>query len=328
MAEIYVGSNFPVKTTIFYAGELAVPEGNVLVEIYDVTQDPAITPPINPGEKVLSLNATVDENNPGTYQIIFPLSFTTRQKDLELHWKYSVSGQIYEHVTELHLVTPYCQISEVMQDLNFGLDPSDPNYKSYHELIMAEKYARKVIDNYCGQSFYLYDDVQIAYGAGTNLLALPFKLSELHEIYANDYLLVDNINKINNWGYEPMISETGFGIRVNTQSLMDNTVYVANGLIPPSINDLSYGGVFKDGVRYRIQGKFGWDDVPENVEEAATVLIKDYFAKDGVWKNKYIKKISAFDWNFEYFEDTFRGTGNLYADQLLQPYVITGMVVI
>ena len=332
MAEIYVGSNFPTRTTIFYAGELYSATGYVTAKIYDITEDPAVSPPINPGTLIYETTAVELETDPGTYQIVLPLSLTTRQREFKIVWEYQVelngNQEIVQHVSHLDVVTPYVDVTELMQDLNLGLDQSDPNYKTYHELIMAEKYARRIIDSYCGQSFSLYDDVQVAWGAGTDILALPFKLAELHELYADDYLLVDNINNINNWGYTPIISESGFGIRVNMQSMMDNTIYVANGQVPPTVNDVSYRGVFKNGVRYRIQGKFGWDDVPENVEEAATLLVADYFSKDSKWRNKYINRISTFDWNFEYFDDVFRGTGNLTVDQLLQPYVITGMVVI
>ena len=328
MAEIYVNSNFPVRTTIFYAGEHLVANGPVTVKVYDVTEDPAITPPINPGELILELPATPMETDPGTYQVIFPLSLTNRQREFKLIWQYQIEMEINQHISYVSVVTPYVEIAEIIQDLNLGLDQSDPNYKTYHELIMAEKYARKVIETYCGQSFYLYDDIQVAYGANTDILPLPFKLSQLHELYMDDYLLVDNINNINNWGYVPMISETGFGIRVDMSSAFDNTMYIANGLIPPAVNDMSYKGIFKNGSRYKIQGKFGWEDVPENVKEAATILIKDYFSNDATWRNKYVKSISAFDWNFEYLGDSFKGTGNVYVDQLLQPYVITGMVVI
>jgi hypothetical protein len=56
--------------------------------------------------------------------------------------------------------------------------------------------------------------------------------------------------------------------------------------------------------------------------------MKDYFSKDKVWRNKYMKSIKTFDWQFEYNSAVYSGTGNLYADQLLAPYVINKMVVI
>jgi hypothetical protein len=147
-------------------------------------------------------------------------------------------------------------------------------------------------------------------------------------LYAGDYLLIDNINNVNNWNTVPIISETGFGIRVDTQNLVDNTVYIANGMVPPTVNDIGYGGAFKKNVRYRVAGKFGWESVPDNVEQACIQLMGDFFEKDSVWRQKYVKGVKTFDWQFEYTADTYKGTGNAYADQLLAPYVVNGMVVI
>jgi hypothetical protein len=327
MAEIYVGSNFPARTTIFYAGELYISEGPVNVQVYDITQDPAVVPSINPETLVIQLTATQLETDPGTYQVVLPLTLTTRQRNFKLDWLYMVGSETITHTSYLDVVKPYADITEVMQDLNFGYEPSDPNYKSYHELIMAEKYARKVIESHTGQNFYLYDDVQIAYGTGSDVLPLPYKLNSLHELHASDLLLVDTINNVNNWNYEPIVSETGFGLRVDRSNVLDNTVYVANGMVPPSIHDL-YSGPFMNGVKYRVAGKYGWDYVPDNVQQACIQLIGDFFSKDRVWTNKYVKSISTFDWDFEYSSDVYKGTGNAYADQLLYPYVLNNMVVI
>jgi hypothetical protein len=54
--------------------------------------------------------------------------------------------------------------------------------------------------------------------------------------------------------------------------------------------------------------------------------MKDYFSKDTIWRNKYIKKISTFDWDFEYTGEAHSGTGNAYADKLLADYVLTTKV--
>jgi hypothetical protein len=109
--------------------------------------------------------------------------------------------------------------------------------------------------------------------------------------------------------------------------MLDNAVYVANGLVPPTITDTFYG-VFSKDVKYRVVGQFGWDSVPDKVQLATVELMKDYFSKDKVWRNKYIKSIKTFDWSFEYNASASKGTGNLYVDQLLNPYVITQMVLI
>jgi hypothetical protein len=328
MAEIYVNSNSPIKTKIFWAGEIVDPDGNVSAEVYDVTEDPGIVPAINPTTLLLTVTATKLENDFGTYQIVLPTAYTDRNRSFRIVWRYQVGGLNAYHTSNTDVVTPYANLAEAVEDLGIGSDPSDPRYKTYHELQMAEKYARKVIENYCSQSFYLYDDVEVVYGSGSDTLPLPYKLSQLHELYAGDYLLIDNINNINNWNTVPIISETGFGIRVDTQNLIDNTVYIANGMVPPTVNDIGYGGAFKKDVRYRVAGKFGWEKVPDNVEQACIQLMGDFFEKDSVWRQKYVKGVKTFDWQFEFTPETYKGTGNAYADQLLNHYVINTMVVI
>ena len=113
MAEIYVGSNFPTRTTIFYAGELLVANGPVTVQVFDVTEDPAITPPINPGTLIYQGQATALETDPGTYQFILPLNLTQRQREFKFEWIYNVNNQNITHVSHVDVVTPYVDITEI-----------------------------------------------------------------------------------------------------------------------------------------------------------------------------------------------------------------------
>lgn len=326
MAEIYIDQTSPIKTKIFWGGNIIDADGVVTATIYDITEDATISPTVNPAVPIATLTAEKLETDAGTYQVVIPIQYCRRNRRFKIVWSYQVGGVEASHSYYTDVVTPYANMSDVWDDLNLGTDPSDPNYKTYHEVQMAEKYARKLIEGFTAQSFYLYDDTQIVYGHGADILPLPFKLYEIHELYENDVLLYDAINDVNNWIYVPQVSESGFGIRVNRQTLLDNTIYTANGMVPPTINDYNYRGAFKKDARYSVQGRFGWPSVPDNIEEACIVLIGQFFEKDTAWRNKYVKGINTFDYKFEYMEDAHRGTGNLYADQLLLPYVITGMV--
>jgi hypothetical protein len=327
MAEIYKDQTSPVKTKIFWGGEIVnADDDEVTAIVYDITEDSTMDPLVDPETPIVELDAIKSEVDNGTYYVIIPFEHCRRNRKFKIEWNYSVGGNEASHIYYIDVVTPYANLSDVWEDLNFGSDPSDPNYKTYHEVQMAEKYARKLIEIYTNQFFYLYDDRQITYGHGADILPLPFKIAEIHELYENDVLLVDKINDENNWIYDPIISESGFGIRVNKQTLMDNIVYTSNGLVPPTIYDRGFAGAFAKDARYAVQGRFGWKAVPDNVEEACIILIKQFFDKDRAWKDKYVKSISTFDWKFDFMEDAHRGTGNLYADQLLAPYVLSGMV--
>jgi hypothetical protein len=325
--EILVNTNSPITHKVFWQGELVDADSNPTVTVYDITEDPAITPSINPGTILATLSTTKSEVNSGTYNVYLPLNLTDRRRQLRLVWSYVVSSNNVTKEHKIYVQVPYADIAQAIDVLGIGTDPSDPNYKTYAELLEAEKWARKVIETYTGQNFYLYDDVQVVYGAGSDVLPLPYRLAELHELYSRDILLLDTINDINNTSYSIQVSESGFGIRVNRANMLDNTVYVANGMVSPSIHD-NINGVFARGVSYRVQGRYGWEEVPDEIELACIELMRDYFSKDKTWRNKYIKKIQTFDWNFEYSGDTFGGTGNAYVDQLLDAYVLTQMVVI
>lgn len=327
MAEIYIDQTAPIRTKIFWGGNIIDADDDVTAIVYDITEDKLASPLVNPDIAVYTEVATKSEVDAGTYQIILPLGLVRRNKKFKIQWNYEINGMSGSHFSYTDVVTPYASMFDIMDDLGFGTDPGDVNAKTYHELQMAEKWARKVIENYTGQTFYLYDDVHIVYGDGSDSLRLPFKINSLHELYENDILLVDNINEVNNWIYDTRISESGFGIRINRSNMLDNTVYSANGMVPPPYND-TFNGAFKRDYVYKVQGRYGWDFIPDEVEEATIHLIKDYFSKDRAWRNKYLKSVQSFDWQFEYNSESYSGTGNVYVDQILLPYVITQMVVI
>lgn len=324
--EILIGSNSPINHKIFWKGVLTDADSLPVVKVYDVTEDPAISPSISPETELASLTSEKSETDPGTYNVYLPLSLTGRKRQLKLVWQYNVESTAATKTHNIFVVPPYADIAQAMDALGISADPSDPTYKTYAELCAAERWARKVIENYTGQQFYLYDDLHTVYGAGTDVLPLPYKLDTLHELYQNDVLLVDTINDINNWNYDVQISETGFGIRINKASMIDNTVYTANGMVPPTVNDST--GMFSRNTVYRVQGRYGWAQVPDEVELGCIELMRDYFSKDKEWRNKYLHSLQTFDWHFEYNQESYRGTGNVYADQILLPYVLTQMVVI
>lgn len=328
MAEIYRDTNAPIKTRISWRGEVLDNTNPVVVVVYDLTQDPLVVPAIDPEEHVGIYTAEPDESNPGTYAVYLPLSLTSRLKRLKLVWQFTINGEDTEYLTTYcDIVNSYVNLAEVVDDLGLGADASDPNFKSYHELRMAEKYARKMIEFYTGQKFFLFDDTITVMGNDSDTLPLTRKLHSLHTLKQNDQILVDNINGTNYLGYEIEPTTSGFGIKINQGSLVDNDVYIANGMVPPSIHD-STPDIFRRKKHYDVYARFGWDSVPDEVEQAAIEIMRTYFAKDRVWKDRYINKISTTDWDFQYTSDAFTGTGSSYADKLLQDYVVTQMVIV
>ena len=321
MPEIYNHQTSPIKFKLYWGGEIRDADGNVTATVRQVNADGTL------GSVIATYTATKIESDMGTYQITIPYLLTLSDKKLKVTWSYLVDSMAGFEVQTIDIVTPYVNISDVIEDLNIGTDQSDPNYKSYHELQLAEKYARNLIEFHTNQKFYSYTGTQIVYGHGSDILPLPIRIEDVSDLYQEDIALYSNGQTTDNWILEPIVSESNYSIRVKRTDLQDNTVYTANGLIPPSINDRGYSGVFKKDLRYTVNGTFGWKDVPDNVKEACKILMQQYFEQDRAWKDKYVKNISTFDWKFEFSDRAVNGTGSLYADQLLAPYVTNGMVI-
>lgn len=326
MAEVLLDTNSPIKHRLFWKGEPTDSDILPHVHVYDITNDHTIDPPISPTTLITTLYAEKVETDFGVYQVFLPLSLTNRVREFKLIWNYEVEGNDVIKTIEVYITKPYTDITQAIDELKFGADPSDPSYKSFADLQLAERYARNKIEDLTGQQFAPHEMTYAVYGDNSDIISLPEKMIEIHKIYANDVLLVDNLEDINNWLYDPQITESGYGIRVNRQNIVDNTVYSANGMVPP---DSAYSGrAFSNGVRYVIEGVFGWEEVPQQVEQACIELMGHYFEKDNNWKDHYLKKVSTFDWNFEYDSQVFSGTGCAYADKLLSPFIVTQMVLI
>jgi hypothetical protein len=306
--EILIGTNSPIQHRVFWKGEPAAADS--LPTVFLLRAD------VSAQTMLYSGTAVQSDTDIGVYNFYAP-NITKLPGSLIARWQYTVEGSSVEYDQNIDVVNPYVDLSQVINGLGLGSDYNDPNSRTYQELVDAEKYARKVIENYTQQKFYSYLSLEIAYGSGNDILPLTRKINTLQTIEVNDILLT---------GMPFEIAESGFAVRLNRADMLDNVTYVANGLITPTIND--YSGIFNKDARYKVTGYFGWEKVPNEVEMAAIELMKDYFSKDKVWRNKYIKSISTFDWQFDFNSATFSGTGNSYVDQLLLPYVISKMVLI
>ena len=327
MAEIYKNTNTAVSTKLYINGDAVQPEGDVVVYFSDITEDPKVSPAIDPEDVILTLTATESDVDFSVYSVIVPVTYANRNRKYKLQWVYEYNSTTYYHYTYLDVVTPYISIEEALEDLGVGSDANDPNYKSYHELRMAEKYARKQVEHFTGQKFYLHDNKFTIMGNDSSVLPLPSKIYQLHTLHQNDNILIDNLNNINNIGYIIEPTASGFGIKINQSSLIEGDTYIANGMVPPSIHDVS-PNIFKANKSYDVYARFGWHSVPDDVEQATIEIMRSYFSKDRAWRDKYVNKISTTDWDFEFKSEAFNGTGSSYADKLLLDYVITQMVVV
>lgn len=308
--ELYTGVTQKVYLDIYRNGELVSADANPSVQIYDGKTDVLL----------FYGTASPELDDEGHYGFVIPETYIEVDKVIKVVWYYMVQGSSENTINYYEVVTPYISISEAYTRLRLGRETGDTNYVPWDDMKDAEKFARFMIENYTGEKFGKYSKTVTAYGQDTDVLFLGDKIISYAMLKENNKIVIDVENNINNFNFPIQITESGYSIRIVTEEDINE-----GGKL-----DIVYPmrGNFYNGYRYDVSGVFGWTYVPEKIQQAALMLMKDYFGKDNIWRARYVNNISYGDTDMEFSKLAFRGTGNFYVDKLLDEFKSTNMAVI
>lgn len=220
---------------------------------------------------------------------------------------YTVSGTSYTQSQYMNVFTPYITSAEF-----FDNHPElEANFANNFENFA--KKAKNIIETFCGQTFDFYPNKTIAMnGNGYTSMRLPYQISTMTSVIQDpgtdgEYILysdtVSNIEKVK----ENFAFGGSYNIRFKKSSL------------PESIFIL---GSFSQDSVYEIVGDYGWRYVPENVKQAADILITDMMNNDSEYRNHGLTRVEM-DAVTVYMKDNFYDTtGNIEADVLLMDYML------
>jgi len=308
--ELYTGLTQDIYLDVYEEDELRLADANPTVSIYDGDTDVL----------VISGFASPEINDEGHYSFRILDNYVMTDKSIKAVWNYAVDGNPMTSTQYYTVTTPYIQISEAYTRLHAGREEGDQNHIPLHEMQQAEKFARFMVENYTGVKFGKYAKTITAYGQDADILYLGERIVSYTVIKENTKIVIDTVNSINNFNFPVEITDTNHSLRI----ISDEDINEGGRL------DIVYPfkGSFYNGYRYDITGVFGWKYVPEKVQAAMLLLMKDYFGKDNIWRARYVSNVSFGDTDMEFSKLAFRGTGNFYADKLLDEYKSTNMAVI
>lgn len=309
MPEIYSGTNGPISFKTYYNGIARDPDIGPTVKIYYGTNTNGVS--LTPN------NTDVDE---GSFFVFVPLEATSTNSEFDLEVEYTINGNSFVNRKTYLATRPYATVEEIVEASGFGTDVSDRNYKSYSEIMAAERYARFKINAYTGQKFDYVNKTHLIVGDGTDVLLMPERIESISKIWENDVLIYDSSLNSNQYSFE--ISPTNYAIRLIKDPGLD--VFETY----PYQEDFPEPAFFSTGTTYKVQGMFGWKNIPSEVYDSAIRLSNDFFYQDSVWKEKYVKKMQTGDWNVEVSAQAFTGTGNSMVDRILEPFIVNRMVII
>jgi hypothetical protein len=225
---------------------------------------------------------------------------------------YAVSGTTYTKSVYINVYTPY-----ITSDVFFEAHPELEDDWS-DKFDSAEKRVRNIINTFCGQSFEYYPTKYLDMpGSGRDTLRLPLPINTLRKItinYGEDdaTVLHDSTDATLN-NVEKAKEPLNFG----------STYYLKfKNSVLDSINVLLLTNKFYVKDFYRVEGDFGWQFVPNNIEQAADLLLADLMNDDSQYRLHGMVRVDM-DAVSMYFKDKFyESTGNIDADVLLMDYTL------
>jgi hypothetical protein len=270
-----------------------------------------LTADIYRGDEVLSTNLPVTSSN-GIHTVQIDWHFTEYDDTLKIVWKKTD----FQRVTWVDVVTPIIPLS-ALDTLLDGVSTED----QYD----AERIVRRIIEVYTGQTFGKFRGTKEVMGNDSTQLALPTPLLSFTDMSDDMFIYEPSAFVIRGDGWF-LGGKPGAYWTIKDappEDVLDeftSGVIYAPGVVPK--RDFKYTSV------YTITGDWGYESVPVAVVEAAKMLISDYACQDSSYRDKYLNSMKAADWRIEYTQAAYDGTGNLKADQLLNPYKLSNLVVI
>jgi hypothetical protein len=255
---------------------------------------------------------------PAAGRFTMPLTYRETQFDgpLTIEWTGTDGSSLFKRTMTVDVVTPLVSISR-LRTLFDNTNWTDA------ELREVENMVRVFIESYTGQTFRYEIGTEYVTGNGEKKVALPKRLIKATAIAGGPpgffsisnngwYLYIHNKNLLTTKEAPP-------------EEYMDNNHYMTKGVI---VVPDTYWKQFRVGARYEITGEWGYYSVPADVEEAAMLLANDYACGDNLYRDRYLDSMKSGDWTMVFNSGAFRGTGNVRADQLLEPYRRQGMIII
>lgn len=287
MKELLVNNLSIVDYTIYIDGVPTNADGSVTAKAY-----------LNNAEVGTDLSVTSPST--GKYKALLPMAMVASEGAVRVDWTFAIQSNPVIISEEYSVITPYVSWS-VFQ-----------SKASYTEFLDCERIARKVIDGYTGQTFGKLATKYVVDGIDTNGLKLPRRLISLTEVrwmdqYTNPSVVIAP-SPSDGWNeYDWELVSDGWILRTPRSRRRLDAVY------PQKFS-------FKRNTSYEVNGVWGYTTVPINIEEAAKIIVANLLCKDQKYRDKYLKTIQTNDWDIEFVQEAFQGTGSVTADQLLNEY--------
>lgn len=282
--QIYRQSSAKIGLSVVIDGTLT--DADVVDDVHQVFATVTLLP-----STVLIPTQAAAHDGTGLYSISLDPLKTNDIGKCKVEWTYRVNGITYTRTSFFDIVIPYVTAG------TFKSQFPEFSSKTDDEIYRKEHLARKIIDTFCNQSFdYRLDKTYKIRGSDSDFLHLPDKIISVISVKVE-----------------------GTDITSSVEVAGD---YLLRSISQDDPDDIFAFSFFRKDSIYEVRGNWGWDYVPDEIEQACMLLIKDYFTDDYILRQHSIMRASFGDENYQFSEALMAtGTGNIDVDNLLSNYV-------
>lgn len=247
------------------------------------------------------------------YSITLNSDSTSYDRNIKIEFVTTSSSGAFGQIQYISLIRPYATINRIVElaDIDVTLLGS----ASASKLQRLERRARLNINAHLGFNFYKEKRSITIYGNNTDVLELPDSIHRIDSIYEDDLLIYERDNETYQLDYPIQIGPSLNRIRIGNTAEVNKEIFES-----PKFSIFYFEGTFKKDYAYRIDGVWGWEYVPSEIEEATALLVNDYLCNDFNIRNKNIAQLTNDSYDVKYAANAATGTGNLVVDNLLSPF--------
>ena len=231
-------------------------------------------------------------------------------RNIKIEWtSVTASNGASNSIQYASLVRPYATVSRIKELADISASTTDA------EILNAERKARYFLQSHLPMKFNKEKTSVTVYGNNSDVLYLPMRILEIMSVYEDDVLVYDVDSDVNDLDFDIETSDSKYRVKIiNTDTSPNNILEFPEVVVIPQ------AGVFDKDKRYKVVGVFGYDYVPNAIEQATALLVEDYLCNDWNIRNKAIASMKTDSYQYNYITDFAGGTGNLLVDSLISPW--------
>lgn len=245
------------------------------------------------------------------YTISLNKDTTEYDRNIKIEFVTTSQGGAFSEIQYLALVRPYATPNRIIELADI---PSSASANT-NLLRQLEKKARLSLNSYIGDNFYKEKRTLTVFGQNADIITTPIPIQRIDKIYEDDLIVYEKDNPDYQLDFPLEIDSSKTRIKIVNSSTNNKEI-----LEFPKFSVFYYEGIFRKDFAYKIDGIWGWEYVPSDIELATALLVEDYLCNDFNIRNKNISQLSNDSYNIKYGSDFSTGTGNLVVDNLIAKY--------